>query len=406
LFVECVRRIADDPLAAASAGRMPIGDGCGMEGLVARITPLFDRERSLIRWVALRGAFTNLYIVTVDSTSMVVPFSPAVETAMGVGNVAVPGTAEFSIDVAPEWASRLSAGQRDAVIGVYRAVAARLFDYERYSRLSVDEVNSDPRCRLNDAMALDFIAWSAVALLRTGLAENFLVAPEPDALEQPGWYTDPLWGKAQRYWDGTDWTERARTSGGHEAASRLRPPQPQPSRAAPAGPAGPTVVQILAEWNPGPAAADLARWQEGMARYEAAPVENRAEMRASAELMCAALTHYLLGSNILVGSPDMNGELIQTIWNVLVASLIGNDQTTWDAEVERHVRLALAAARHAGLQPESLGGRGAIDKIFDDQGNRMLMQAALWNLSSSGPKSFTLHDWFASAPEERAWKVL
>ena len=64
----------------------------------------------------------------------------------------------------------------------------------------------------------------------------------------------------------------------------------------------------------------------------------------------------------------------------------------------------LAAARHAGLQPESLGGRGTLDRIFEDRGNQMLMQAALWDLSRSGPKSFTLHDWFTAAPEERAWK--
>lgn len=398
LFVECMRRIADDPLAAPSASRMPIGDDCGMEGLVERITPLFDKERSLLRWVALRGAFTNLYIATVDITSMVVPFSPTVETAMGVGNIAAPEAAGPAIGIAPEWAPRLSDGQREAAVGVFGALTTRLFDYDRYSQLSIDEVNSDPRCWLNDAMALDFIAWSAVALIRTGMAENFLVAPEPDALEQPGWYTDPLWGDDLRHWDGSDWTEMIRTSDGNEAISRLRPSLSQPSRAALAGPAEPTVAQILAEWSPGSAAADLASWREGIARYDAAPLENQAEMRASAELMCAALTHYLQGSDIITGSPDMSGDLIQTIWNVLVASLLGNDQTTWDAEAEPHVRLSLAAARHAELQPESLGGQGTIDQIFDDRGNRMLMQAALWSLSTTSSKSFTLRDWFASAP--------
>jgi hypothetical protein len=381
---------------------MPIGDGCGMEGLVARIAPLFHGERSLLRWVALRGAFTHLHIATVDSTSRVLPFYPAVEVAMGVGNVADPEAAEPVIDVAPEWASRLSEEQREAVIGLFVALTTRLFDYERYSELPIDEINQDSRCRLNDAMALDFLAWSAVALLRTELARDFLAAPEPDALEQPGWYTDPLWGKAQRYWDGTDWTERARADG-QERTSRLRPPEPMPT---PGGSAGPTVTEILAEWDPGSPAADLARWRVGMTRYDTAPIENRAEMRASAELMCAALTHYLQGNNVLAGSPDMTGELTQTIWNVLVASLLGNDQTTWDAEVERHMRLALAATRHAGLQPEALGGRGTFDKIFDDRGNQTLMQAALWDLSRSGPKSFTLRNWFTSAAEERPWKLL
>jgi hypothetical protein len=179
-------------------------------------------------------------------------------------------------------------------------------------------------------------------------------------------------------------------------------PQVTPTRATPELP---TAEEILAEWEAGSGAADLARWREGMARYNAAPIENRAEMRASAEMMCAALTHYLRGSNILAGSPDTDGQLPQTIWNVLVASLIGNDQTTWDAEVERHVRLALAATRRAGLQPETLGGRGTLAKIFDDKGNQMLMVASLWRLSTSGPKSFSLADWFVAAPEERAWKL-
>jgi Protein of unknown function (DUF2510) len=373
-----------------SAFGTPIGDGCGMEGLVAKIAPLFDKERSLLRWVALRGALTQLYISTVDSTSRVLPFSPTIEEAMGV----VHGDGEPSIDVAPAWKSRLSGEQCSAVVGVFSALGIRLFDYERYSKLTVDEVNQDPRCRLNDAMALDFIVWSAVAALRTGVARDYFAAPEPDALERAGWYTDPLWGKVQRYWDGTDWTERVRGGDGQEQTSRLRAPMRQPSGAVSAGP---TVAQILGEWTTRSSAADLARWQEGIARYDAASVDNRAEMRASADLMCSALTHYLRGDSILAASADAATELTQTIWNVLVASLLGNDKTTWDAEVERHMRLALAATRHAGLQPEAMGGRGTFDQIFDDRGNQMLMQAALWDLSRSGPKSFTLGDWFRSA---------
>jgi hypothetical protein len=402
MFVECIRRLQDDPLAAPSASRTPIGDGCGMEGLVARITPLFDQERSLLRWVALRGALAHLYITTVEASSGSMPFSPAIETAMGVGNVAPPDAAEVIVGVAPEWESRLSPEQREAVIGVYASLTQRLFYYDRYSEMSVDQANQDPRCRLNDAMALDYIAWSAVALLRTGLAAGFMSAPEPDALERPGWYADPLWGKAQRYWDGSDWTDRARGSNGQEVTSRLRPPS-RPAASPPPDPAGsgPTDAQILDEWEPGPDADDLARWQEGMARYDAAPVENRSEMRASAELMCAALTHYLQGGNVLAGRPDMAGELTQTIWNVMVASLLGNNEQTWNATAERHVRLALAAVRRAGLQPEALGGRGTFGALFEDRGNQMLMQAAIWDLARSGPKSFTLRNWFAAAPADR-----
>jgi len=541
LFVECTRRLADDPLAREDAQGTPIGDGLGMEGLVAKIAPLFEKERSLLRWVALRGAFTDLYINTIDPTSRVFPFFPMVERVMGVGHLSEPGAPEQVIDVGPDWAPRLTQQQRTAAIQVFSAVQVRAYDYDRYSRIGVDEVNRDRKCYLNDAMALDFIAWSAVALLRTGIARQQMDVPEPDALDVPGWYTDPLFAKAKRYWDGADWTDRC-LSLGDEISTPLRPsiqfdpegpegalkeaedaaarrPQDwatafercvtavgrlhdvyvleqfrnrQPSaadkpiisaltyslralrgndarrdvsddvrgathrlrtistaadtagldsslyreglqrlaqvapdvdvsnvpwdwqdpaepQATPSGvpPEFPTVEEILAEWRAGSAAEDLARWREGMARYDAAPLANKAEMRASAEMMCAALPHYLRGSNILAVSPDTEGQLAQTVWNVLVASLLGNDQTTWDAEVERHVRLALAAARRAGLQPEALGGRGTLAKIFDDKGNQMLMEAALWYLSTSGPKSFSLADWFAAAPpeEERAWKL-
>lgn len=403
LFIECVRKLSGDPLSAPSAKGTPIGDGCGMEGLVAQIAPLFEMERSLLRWVALRGALAHLYVMTVDSSSRAFPFLPVVEVAMGVGDVSeAPGTAEPVIDITPEWAARLSREQRTGVIGLFQSLVSRLFDYENYSNLAIDEVNKAPRYRtVIDAMALDYIAWSAVALLRTGLAQHILDAPEPDALESPDWYTDPLWAKAERYWDGTDWTDRVRTSNGQEATSRLRPlPDPRP-----AGPVGPAVGQILAEWTIGPPAADMARWREGMARYDAAPLENRPEMRASAELMCAGLTHYLQGDDFISDAGSNPGALLQTIWNVLVASLQGNDETTWDAEVEQHMRLALASARKASLQPEALGGRGTFDQIFDDRGNQMLMMAALWEMHISGPKSFSLRDWFLSAPDDAAWKV-
>lgn len=222
LYIECMRLLAGDRLAAEAAAGVPIGDGLGMEGLVAKIKPLFARERSLVRWVALRGAFTDTYINTVDPESRVVPFYPAVETVMGVGHVAAPGAADV-IDVAPGWAARLTREQRSGAIQLFAAVQVRVFDYGRYSKMDMADVNRDRKCYLNDQMALEFIAWNAVAMLRLGIAEQVMTAPEPDALEGPGWYTDPLWGKAERYWDGADWTSRCRVTGGRELSSDLRP---------------------------------------------------------------------------------------------------------------------------------------------------------------------------------------
>lgn len=391
LFVECTKRLADDPLARNNARGTPIGDGLGMEALVAKIASLFEKERSLIRWVALRGAFTDLYINTIDPASMVLPFFPTVERVMDVGHLSEPGAAEQVIDVAPDWAPRLTQQQRNAAIQVFTAVQIRAYDYQRYSKIGVDDINRDPKCYLNDAMALDFIAWSAVALLRMGIALQQMDVPEPDALDAPGWYTDPLFAKAERYWDGTDWTHRCRSLGG-EISTPLRPPDPP--RPARVSLVEPTADQIIAEWHTDQPAADLARWQEGMARYNAAPLENRADMHTAAELMCMGLVHYLAGRPIIAADPRHGeSELVQTIWNVLVAALLGNDQTTWGPRAARHVRLALAAARRGGFQSTELGGKGTLAKIFDDRGNQMLMAAAL----SPEPWSFSLSEWFHSS---------
>ena len=209
LFVECERRPAADPLAGSAAGR-PIGDGSGLEGLVAKVAPLFEREQSLIRWVALRGAFTELFIRIFDPDSAVA--SPEdLERVMGLEWVAdVQG--EFHPNLAQPWRTTLSPDQRQEALGVASSVFIRAEDYGRYSGMSVTDVNADPRCRIPKAAALDCIVWSAIALLRLGVAHQlFSQVPEPDALSEPGWYTDPLFAKAERFWDGFDWTGRCRT---------------------------------------------------------------------------------------------------------------------------------------------------------------------------------------------------
>lgn len=214
LFLACLRQLSGDPLASPKAEMVPIGDGLGLEGLVAQIAPLFALEQSMIRWTALRGALTNLYVVTWDPSSRQVPFRPVVERVMGVGVVSDLEEAEPAYGFAPGWEQRLDAQQKQAALGIYHSVAHRLADYERYSKLDMSDVLTDKRVRINDAVALDTIAWCAVAMLRLGLGAHAGSAPAPDRLDEPGWYTDPLWGKAERYWDGTDWTARCRVRHG------------------------------------------------------------------------------------------------------------------------------------------------------------------------------------------------
>lgn len=215
LFVECERRLANDPLARPAAIGRPIGDGYGLEGLVAKLAPLFERERSLIRWVALRGAFSELFVRVVDPTSAIV--SPEeLERVMGLEwTDAAPD--DSHPDLARSWRSTLSPDQRQAALGVASSVFLRIEDYSRYSEMKITDVNADPRCQIPQAAALDCIAWSAVALLRLEIAQQiFSQVPEPDALPEPGWYTEPLFAKAERFWNGSDWTASCRVKNGRQ----------------------------------------------------------------------------------------------------------------------------------------------------------------------------------------------
>lgn len=217
LFIECARRLADDPLAQPAAGQ-PIGDGCGLEGLVAKIAPLFAREGSLIRWVALRGAFAYLFLCFFDPTNASSGASPAdLEQVMGLEWIP-DARGEYHPNLAQPWRTTLAPEQQKAAFGLASSAFVFAKDYGRYSKMSVPEVNADPRCgMLNGPASLDCIAWSAIALLRLGIVQRFFPkTPEPDALPAPGWYTEPLFAKAQRFWGGSDWTARCRKNDGHQ----------------------------------------------------------------------------------------------------------------------------------------------------------------------------------------------
>jgi len=215
LFVECERRLADDPLAGSSAVGRPVADGLGLERLVAKLTPLFEKERSLIRWIALRGAFTELFIRVLDPDSAVVP-PEELEQVMGLEGTN-DAYGDSHLNLAQPWRTALSPDQQQAALGVASSIFMRVADYNRYSKMNVTDVNADPRCRISQAVGLDCIAWSAIALLRLEIAPQFfLQVPEPDLLSKPGWYTDPLFAKSERFWDGSDWTARCRAKNSGE----------------------------------------------------------------------------------------------------------------------------------------------------------------------------------------------
>jgi len=153
----------------------------------------------------------------------------------------------------------------------------------------------------------------------------------------------------------------------------------------------PTLAEILADWPRVEPAQDRADWEEGLRRFEDADVEDHVEMRTCAGLMCEGLKHAIIEPAVIDGLADRT---VETVADVIIAALQGNNPSTWGLEDERHARLALVVARHLGVQSEDLGGDGELGVLLDDHGSRMLMMAAL----SPTPWNFNLSAWFGVAP--------
>jgi hypothetical protein len=135
LFVEVERRLAAHPLAQADAFGVPVGDGTGLEDLVSQITPLFEQEKSLIRWVALRGALTEMYLRLFDPEEAVE--SPdRFEAAMGV-QFHDPAKGVDGLRLSAPWDERLNEPQRQAALGIAASSMLRTVDYPRISTMGV-----------------------------------------------------------------------------------------------------------------------------------------------------------------------------------------------------------------------------------------------------------------------------
>jgi hypothetical protein len=196
------------PLGAESAHGIALGDGYGMEGLVERILPLFQREMSLARWVAIRGALLFLDILCPDDRGW-----QRLMPVMGIAPVADPRTGGPGAVVLHQGEAVIRPDVEQNILGLFWAITHRWSRYAQVAEMSVEQVNADDFwARVGPPMALDFIAWSAIAFLRTGQITSQLISsmPEPGVLEEPGWYADPLFAKCERYWAGNDWTDRVR----------------------------------------------------------------------------------------------------------------------------------------------------------------------------------------------------
>jgi hypothetical protein len=67
-----------------------------------------------------------------------------------------------------------------------------------------------------------------------------------DRPQGPGWYDDPQYANAQRYWDGQDWTPHRQP----KPISQLPPPPGLPAQPAPPPPGLPTSPYQQAPWPP------------------------------------------------------------------------------------------------------------------------------------------------------------
>jgi hypothetical protein len=206
LMAAAVLKVRPLPVAQPAAYGDLLGDGHGMEEVVAAIRPLFAKERSLTRWVAIRGALLYLDMAREDAA-----VGAKVLAAMGFQFGASPAAGEERIELIPGARSSLSPQLTENAVGVFQSLAMRLDAYDTVCKMKIDDVNADPFWKIvNEAIALDYIAWASVALCRVGWLDVALNTPEPGLLENPGWYADPLWAKGERFWDGADWTGRMR----------------------------------------------------------------------------------------------------------------------------------------------------------------------------------------------------
>lgn len=157
----------------------------------------------------------------------------------------------------------------------------------------------------------------------------------------------------------------------------------------------PSVDDILAEWTILDPAADTVRWRNGVERHRAGLDDVPGSPDETTNLLCSGLTHYVANGSVITASDTVTPEtmLQHTIWNVLSAALHACREAGLSADSGKQLRLALAAARQGGYQPQDLGGAGLMAAAFDPAG-RALMSAALQAGGQSSAPFPGLMPWF------------
>lgn len=150
--------------------------GVGRASRQAQLESIMSREASLVKWVSLRAALTHL---------------------------------SFALENRERTFSDLQALAGEPEPQGFKEL---LDAYPTIATLSLDQVNGDPRLVRTPEWHFAAISWGATVFAN---ATDFaLLNPGAQALETPGWYADPAFAKAERFWDGGDWTPRCRVFDG------------------------------------------------------------------------------------------------------------------------------------------------------------------------------------------------
>jgi hypothetical protein len=193
LMASAVRVVAEHPATRPDRAGQPLLGPSGLASIAETLRPTFAVEGSLVPWIALRGAllFLNMSFSNRDTV---------MTDVMGID---------------PSGRALLSPGDADSATQAYLSLSSSMLSmlsaYDELENMSMDSVLADRRfSSVDKESGLQIIAWTATAMIRAGRADVVDNFGEPGRIDFAGWYTEPMFSKAERYHDGSDWTARCR----------------------------------------------------------------------------------------------------------------------------------------------------------------------------------------------------
>ena len=225
----CVNRVMTLPVADAEEFGRPLAPSLGLQAASDVVHGVLRQDRSMAAWAAR----DCLVLLDTMLRTMGGSWTDSVETALAAAGL------RHGPVIDPALAGELSHRVRSEVLRLAGRVRAMFLAFERvdgsrgtdrvfYHRLFASRSMSAA------LMAHDIAAWAGVVigrLLHAGYLDRMpWMSPEfgsVPVMHTPGWYPNPfqmgeiVHGEAgcQRFWDGTDWTDRVRLrnrTGWHE----------------------------------------------------------------------------------------------------------------------------------------------------------------------------------------------